>query len=242
MTGPGRFRNGAGGSGPKLTFTTMKKSYGWTLTSLLLAATGAQAELADHIYVSAGAGPVIQQDSTAQSAPFSGGNISYDTGVRASLAVGYNFCSAFAAELETGVIWNPIDSINGNTLSSLSSSANLYQIPLLLNGIYKVPLKGAFHPYVGAGVGVAFGLFEGSSVPGLYSPLTGGSMDYSGTDAAFAYQAEVGFKYALGKSAELGLAYKFFGTTGYSWSDNNAPFKTDGTLTHAIMATFDWRF
>ena len=223
---------------------TMKKTHGLILagTSLLLASASAHAAFADHLYMDVAAGPAFAQNPTIQSSPYTGGELDLDTGLRADVTLGYKICKSFAVELDAGLIWNSVSSINGNSLSTFSASADIYQVPLMVNAIYQLPLKGHLKPYVGAGVGVAIGIFESTGVPGLYFPVAGGSQNFNATDTVFAYQAEIGVKYLLGKHAEFGLAYKFFGTTGYSWNANNSPLKTDGIITHAVTVSFGVRF
>lgn len=222
----------------------MKKTHNLTLVgaSLILASASARAGFVDQLYVDVAAGPAFAQNPTIQSSPYTGGTLDLNTGVRGDVVLGYKICHSFAVELNSGIIWNSVDSINGNVLSTVGGSADLYQVPLMANCIYKIPIKGHFKPFVGAGVGAVVGFFESSSVPGLYFPGPGGSKDFNATDTVFAYQAEVGFEYLLGKHARLGLAYKFLGTTGYNWNANNSPLKTDGIITHAVTASFGWRF
>lgn len=208
-------------------------------TTLWMAATAhSQAQSADKLYLNVNAGPAITQDASIQNSPFGNtGNIRFDTGLRADLGLGYEVTPSFAAELETGVIWNGVHSIQNNNLSSLNASADLYQIPVLADVIYK-PLHGSFQPYVGAGFGGVAGLFDSSNVP-LFAPP---GSSYSATDWTFAYQFEAGFKYAVSEKIELGLAYKFLATSNHDWTDSGVTLKTDGTMTHAILATFTWRF
>jgi opacity protein-like surface antigen len=214
----------------------MKKSCGWMVvgSAMSLAAAHAQAQCTN-LYVDVSAGPAIQQDISVHNSSFgNGGTVNFNDGVRASVKIGYDLTPSFAAELETGIIWNGINSIHGNTLSDFGANANIYEIPLLANFIYK-PLHGAFEPYVGVGCGGVAGIFDESS-----TPLIGSS--FNDSDFVFAYQAEVGFKYAVSQNVELGLAYQFLGTTDHHWSDNGVFLNTAGTMTHAITATFTWRF
>lgn len=215
----------------------MKTSRGLTIIggALLLATVQSRAQSADKLYLDLDLGAAVPQSTEIRVSPLgNNGNVQYDAGVRGGVTLGYNFSPSFAAELETGVIWNSIRSIRGNVVSTTSSGADLYQIPLLANFIYK-PFHGAFTPYIGVGAGGESGIFESSNVPLFGS-------EFHDEDFTFAYQAEAGFKYSISPGVELGLGYKFLGTTDHSWSDHGVNFKTDGTMTHAVMVTLGWQF
>ncbi len=226
----------------------MKKTFLFATTSsalLLASQAGAQTSqtsaietnsVADKMYVSGDVGAAWQQNVNAQGG---NGTVNFDTGVRGDVTFGYNFCENFAAELETGVIANSISSIAGNTLSSFGASADIYEIPVLVNAIYKLPLKGGWTHFVGVGIGGAATYLTAQNVP-LFG--FGSHSSYSSTDFTFAYQAEAGFKYAISEHIDLGFVYKFTGTTDHGWSDNGVTFNTDGTMTHAVLATFTWKF
>jgi OOP family OmpA-OmpF porin len=199
-------------------------------STLLIAAANADAQ-SDKWYLDANAGAAIQQDVDIKNG---GGKVVFDTGFRSGLSFGYNFNDSFSAGIETGVIGNSINSINGTSLSSVGSSANIYEIPMLANVIYKIPTKSGFTPYFGVGLGGAATVLNSSNVP-LGFPK-------SDTDFTFALEGSAGLKYALDKNMELGVAYEFLGTTDHSWSQGGVTFKTDGTMTHAIVATFTWKF
>jgi opacity protein-like surface antigen len=204
-------------------------------STLLLAAVQSRAQSADKLYLDVSAGPAITQDAAIKVSDFgNSGNVRFDVGPRIGLNLGYDLTPSFAAELESGMIWNGVRSIQPNNLSTFGASADIYEIPMLVNVIYK-PLHGAFQPYVGVGCGGAATIFDSSNIP-LYGP------SFSATDWTFAYQAEVGFKYSVSRKVELGLAYKFLGTSDHDWTDAGHELKTDGTMTHAIMATFTWQF
>lgn len=216
----------------------MKNTSKLTMTgaSLLLVVTSGHAgSFADKLYLDGGVGVSIQQGTDIQFAM--GGNsgqVQFDPGIRGEIAVGYNINKHFAAEIESGLMWNSVDSIAGNSGSSLGYRAEIYEIPTLVNFIYR-PLHGKFQPYVGIGAGVAATIFDSSNIP-LYSP------SFSDTDWTFAYQGEIGFKYAICSSTDLGIAYKFTGTTDHNWSDSGYSLKTDGTMAHTFMVTLTWKF
>ncbi len=205
----------------------------------MLAAVGASAQAADHYYLDVDMGAAFQPDANIQVSMFGNdGKVQFDTGFRGNVRLGYNFCEHFAAELESGVVWNPVVNFHSaagdNEASALGYNADLYQIPILVNAIYR-PFHGAFKPYLGVGVGGVAGHFDSSNIP-LYAP------NFSDTDFTFAYQGEAGVKYSIGHRTELGVAYEFLGTTDHNWSQNGYVLKTDGTMTHAVMATLTVRF
>jgi opacity protein-like surface antigen len=203
----------------------------------LMFANAGQAQDTNRFYLDGKVGVALPQDTSIQTSPFgNSGTIHFDPGIRADLGLGCNLCASFAVELESGVVWNSIHQIGSNRLSIFNASADLYQIPVIVNGIYKFPLHGNFKPYVGVGVGAVGGLFEGSSIPATTSS------SYSDLDFTFAYQGTLGFKYSVCKHAEVGLAYEFLGTTDHEWSDQGVTFKSDGTMTHSLMATLTWKF
>jgi opacity protein-like surface antigen len=52
----------------------------------------------------------------------------------------------------------------------------------------------------------------------------------------------VGISYTVVSHLELGVVYKFTGTTDHDWTDSGVSLKTDGTMTQSIMATVTYRF
>jgi opacity protein-like surface antigen len=209
-------------------------------STCLLAAASSQADSTSRFYLSADAGAAFTQDASVQLSDFgNSGDVKFDTGLRAGLNFGYHVTRSFAVELESGVIWNDVQSIQGNSPDA-GASATLYQIPVLANVIYK-PWHGAFQPYIGVGCGGAASVFDISNVSqsSRFAPYY---PSLNSTDWAFAYQAELGVNYALCRCVDLGLAYKFFGTTSHDWSSNGLELKTDGIITHSITASVTWKF
>jgi len=222
----------------------MKKSHVLTVAgaSTILAAITGHAQCTNGLsrfYVDADMGAAFQQDAAIKNSPFgNSGEVQFDPGLRANIRLGYNLSRSFAAEFETGVVWNSINNFstpNGdNKANTLGYSADLYEIPLLANVIYR-PLHGAFQPYIGAGCGGVAGMFTSQHIPLFAS-------GFSDTDWTFAYQAEAGLRYVVSKSVQLGIAYQFLGTTEHDWTDSGDTLKTDGTMTHAVVASFIWEF
>jgi len=194
-------------------------------TVVLLSVSSVQAS---NWYLNGDAGGALQQDVYDKS---DGGTLSFDPGLRADVALGYNINDSFAVELESGVIWNSVDALSGTPLSTYGQSADLYQIPIMLKGIYHLR-TGKFVHYVGVGVGGVASIFD------LTSHISG--PNGSDADFTFGYQAEAGVKYMLSDRASIGIGYKFLGTLEHSWTLETFNLKTDPTYTHVIFASFNW--
>lgn len=198
-------------------------------TMLLIGAANASAQTSPY-YLNGEIGASFPQDLTFKNS--GGAKASFNPGVRADVLLGYNLCSAFAVEFNTGVIWNSVDKIGGQSLSSEGLNINLYQIPFLANLVYKTPVWNGFSGYIGAGAGGEAALFSANA--------SGASA--SDTDFTFAYQGLAGVKYAVCKNADIGVGYKFLGTLDHHWTVAGSGISTEALYTHSIMATFTYRF
>jgi opacity protein-like surface antigen len=155
-----------------------------------------------------------------------------DAGLRLDLDAGYRFNKSWAVELETGFIYNSISSVqvtvssNGvpHTGKVNNPDVSLYQVPILANVIYTVPLDGKVKPYVGAGVGGVWTMVDGSGT--------------SESAFAFGWQAMAGADYQINDKWSAGLAYKLLGTGECDWGG----VKTDSFLTHSIVAVVSYKF
>ena len=212
------------------------------LGTVLLVVSGGLARADGNFYVTADGGGAFQDSMGIRSGSINStaGDLHFNNGFRAGMEFGYRFNDYLSAELESGFLRNGIDQIGIQRLSDVGGSADLEQVPLLVNGILTIPIKGPVKPYIGAGVGAVAGIFNSSSIPGSYS--LGEKPQYDDTDFTFAYQAEVGIKWAVFRHVDIGLSYKFLGTTENAWHDNNITMKTVGSKTHAVEAALTWKF
>jgi outer membrane protein W len=202
--------------------------------SLLLGAVNGHTQSTDNIFCGLDAGGAFQ-DQVGIHSGFNGvtGDMKFSPGWAVGGDVGYNFSRFISADLNCGVIWNDISELGDQSLTGVAS-AHLVEIPILANAIFTYPI-GHFKPYLGAGLGMAFGRFDSSNIPGA-------DPNFHDTDDTFAYQGEIGLKYSLSQNIELGLAYRFVGTSSHSWTDSGISLNTDGTMAHLLEATFTWRF
>ncbi len=216
---------------------------------LVMSAVAASAQdWTQNLYAKIDGGGMFQQNATLDKTTSSSvppaistsGTATFNFGVRGDIALGYNINKSWAAEFDTGVLWNSMDKVGNNTLGSIGQSADTYTVPFLANFIYKVPIKGPWSSYVGLGVG------------GAASILSYDNSGYSLSDCnfTFAYQAEAGLKYALSQNASINIAYEFLGMTDPSWNSSltvgatttDYQFKENGFYTHSIAVSFTWNF
>jgi opacity protein-like surface antigen len=215
------------------------KTHNYVLTALggvaLFGLTLAQAQdfpdnlRAGQPYVSAGIGPAIQQDLYIRNL---GRTFSFDPGVRADISGGFNLTDNLAAELQTGAIASQIRT--GGTAAFGGNRAYLDQVPLLGNLIIRAPMEFGITPYVGVGAG------------GVVSDISVREFHHwdDDSDITFAYQAMAGVNVALTRHIDVGLGYRFLGTTAHTWfaDDPNMYTPAGSTYTHAVLATFTLSF
>jgi hypothetical protein len=77
-----------------------------------------------------------------------GSKIEFDPGVRFGVAGGYQFLPWLAFELETGVLVNSVDRLNGQSID-----AALTQVPFLATLVLQYNELGRFVPFLGGGGG-----------------------------------------------------------------------------------------
>lgn len=206
---------------------------------LFLAALAGRGADGTGIYFRGGIGPSLAQrtDVLEVFGPVSGVRIKYDPGVRVSVAGGYHFCSYFSGELETGILYNNIDSITG----SPDTDASLANVPILCNAVFHLPLQSGFTPYFGVGGG-------GSSSVLDINRATIAGVSLHGDDAVmvWAVQAFAGFRYEFNDRMAVGAGYKFLATGEPEWdaisAGGSGRIRFDKARTHSLLAEFTLRF
>lgn len=190
----------------------------------------------DKLYLGFDAGVALQEDATISDSIGDSEKIAFSPGARLDMTLGWQFTTNFAAEFELGFIANEVS--HSQVLGTDFSSVTYLQLPMLVNGIYSFPLTKfrTFLAYVGAGAG------------GVFSKYMNDYGDETPGDSAFAFQGMAGIKWAVSQRCDLGVGYKFLGSTGHDlgsgWDSNGDPtaFTSDGTMTHSILATLTVRF
>jgi opacity protein-like surface antigen len=174
------------------------------------------------IYVQAQGGAVHMQDLQVNVGTQE--KFKFNTGARADLVVGYKFSRSWSTELDCGVIWNSFDKY-GDYSFSASKQADLYQIPIMVNYLYRLPIGHSFEGFLGAGIGAVVTVFH----------INDSGLNFHDSDVTFGGQGMAGLNYHLSRVVDLSLAYKFLGTTSHKWTDQGFYTQTDGTMSHSLM-------
>jgi opacity protein-like surface antigen len=150
------------------------------------------------------------------------------------LVITPSLCNLATVSLELGFIYNPGRS-GGESLrfpswwgswQTASGGLDLFQVPTMANAIYTLPLYGPISAYVGAGLG------------GVYTELWNGFLGGSKDSFSFGYQGILGVKYALNDGLDIGLSYKLLGSIEHDMET----VKVEGTMSHSILAAFNFKF
>jgi len=181
-------------------------------------------------YVRGDAGVAFMQDATIKNT--GGAKLSFDPGPRFDVSVGYPVSQYWHAEFQTGFIYNTIDQIAGIQLSSAGASGHLMQVPVMANFIGTLPIRGPVTAYAGAGAGGVAQLYHGESSTGTDDK----------TAWSFGYQALAGVNYAITARMDVGLAYKFLGTSEHDLGFLAPGLESRGNYTHSVLATFTFKF
>ena len=186
------------------------------------------------IYMSFDLGAALQQDITMKDSIGDRETVTFDPGVRLDFDFGYNFTKHWAGELEIGLAVNQVKS--SYFLGTDFMNVDLVELPIMVNVIYTQPLGRHFSAYIGGGLG---------GVISDYNNEFGGTTE---SDTTFGFQGLAGIKYVINDRWDLGVTYKFLGTTdhdvgsGYDSNGNSTEFTSDGTMTHSILVAITCKF
>ena len=200
-----------------------------------------QGRIEPRVYVRGDLGFAITEDMDVNMdptfAPGTGGNVKMelDPGMRFSVAGGAMFGDFFGLELETGFMYNEIDSISGFT----DVDGWVTQVPFLLNAQFEFKTKVGLTPFIGGGAG---GVGVGLDLDDADSPTV--SLDGWESDFVFAWQIFGGLRFEINENLSVGLVYKYFWSDDGEWDvdDTSRDIRFDGTRTHSISAVVTYRF
>ncbi|NKC29404.1 OmpA family protein [Roseomonas sp. BU-1] len=184
--------------------------------SVLALPLAAQAQPVSGLYVGAGLGANLLQESDASlSRNITGprnGTVEFNYGLAGVISLGYGYGNGVRAELEASFRGNQVDAVSGFGLpGQVRETGGVASYGLMLNALYDFDLgPGSFFtPYVGAGAG--YMVHDYGDVRGT---TANNAVFIDGNDGNFAYQAILGG--AIPIAAVSGLAvtaeYRFMGS------------------------------
>jgi outer membrane protein OmpA-like peptidoglycan-associated protein len=126
-----------------------------------------------------------------------------------------------------------LGSLNGTTRAT---SGTIRDIPMMANILYDFHTGSRWTPYVGIGIGADILTAQNISV--------GGQRIYDTSQIVFAYQPTIGVNYALDDNDqfEVGLAYRYFGTTDATLRDTAGHQFSIQSASHNFLASLTYYF
>jgi opacity protein-like surface antigen len=134
--------------------------------------------------------------------------VEFDPGIRFGLRGGYGVTDWFAAEFETGLMVNSVDSITGAS----EADAIFSNIPCLVNARFQLSKFDVLTPYFGAGIGFSVAMLDADDIV-----INGGSLEGYMSTVVFAYQGFAGLRYKINDNMGLSIEYRYFATTEPEW-------------------------
>ena len=177
-------------------------------------------------YARGEAGVAILQNITEQ-----GNLIQFNVGPRVDVSTGYNITDNIAVELQSGFAYNSFSKFDGISLPS-GTSANVWSVPVLANGIYTYKFNDHWRAYGGVGAGVLITTLD-ESAPGF---------NVSPNDCTLGYQGMVGIEYQINDNLECGLGYNFLGSLDHHWTAEGQGITTSPTYMHSILLSLTYKF
>lgn len=208
-------------------------------------------------YVGPEIGAAFQQDVNLQDVNFdttilgadvlgsAGGSLTMSAGIRFNVPIGYQPVEWFAIEFAPGIIWNQLSSYNlalngtidGGAQQSVTLPIDLegsyYQVPLVVNFIFKIPTDSPWVPYIGGGIGASYTYMNWTRIS-----YAGVSQDLSNVDGScwsLAYQGIAGLDYKITDEVSLGLKYIFTGTGNQNFGGSFQDLDTKGSYSQNVM-------
>jgi opacity protein-like surface antigen len=182
----------------------------------------------------------------------SNGFLSYDPGFRMDVPIGARITDWFALEFAPGFMVNGLNYLQPNgdfTIGSQTVSGgqqvnlqgDYYQIPMLANFLFTIPVATHFTISAGFSVGGMVTAVQTDSVQGVNME----NSDGISTALAFAYAGQFGLDFPFEENMQAGLCYKFTGTGAQDFTGGTFYqfIQADnGTATQSLQAYFLYRF
>jgi OOP family OmpA-OmpF porin len=189
--------------------------------------------------------------------PRRNGKVNFDAGFVGLASLGWGFGNGLRVEIEGSYRGNNVNKIKGIagpilTSTGIPSRVNTHngyqQTPAaMVNVLYDFDIPGApwIAPYIGAGIGAGWQELGNNNVTFLTNTLQDSPrFHYSGTQAAFAYQAILGAGFPIEDVPGLAITteFRFFGTTENKYSASVQSVRTGRTLATGDIKTTNYNY
>jgi len=173
-----------------------------------------------------------------------GGSLTMSAGIRFNLPLGYQPVDWFAVEFAPGIIWNKMSSYNlqlngtidGDAVSTtlpLNVEGGYFQVPLVVNFIFKIPTDSPWVPYIGGGIGASYTYMNWTRAS--YGAVSEDLSNVDGSCWSLAYQGIAGLDYKITDEISLGLKYIFLGTGNQNFGGSFQDVDTKGSYSQNVM-------
>ena len=208
-------------------------------------------------YIAPELGVAFQQDVNLQNVSYvetiegigalagtAGGSLTMSAGIRFNLPVGYRPVDWFTVEFAPGIIWNKMSSYNlqlsgtidGDAVSTtlpLDVEGGYFQVPLVVNFIFKIPTNSPWVPYIGGGIGASYTYMNWSRLS--YAGVSADLSNVDGSCWSLAYQGIAGWDYKITDKVSLSLKYIFLGTGNQNFGGSFQNVDTKGSYSQNVM-------
>lgn len=186
-------------------------------------------------------------------------SLSVNPGIRFNLPMGYRPIEWFEVEFAPGIIWNSLNTLTvgyqGSLLDpdgtpvagdsgslAIQTQGGYYQVPLVVNLIFRIPTGSPWVPYFGGGLGASFNYMNITNYK--YAPA-GLNENISSTDGScwsLAYQAIGGFDYEINENISIGAKYVFTGSGTQNYGGDLDGLKLKSSFSQSALLNCTVRF
>ena len=178
-------------------------------------------------YLDGEAGVSLNQKARINDGAGNNYDTTYNTGYTVLGGVGYSY-GAPKVEVEFGYRSNDIQRVGGN-----SATGNVGTFTTMLNGLYDFMPNSAWHPMLGAGIGLANVNATGVTANSVAS--------YGTNDWTFAYQGIAALGYDITRNIAAKLDYRYLSAVNPTSTYNGTNLNSEYT-NHSILLGLTYKF
>jgi opacity protein-like surface antigen len=192
-----------------------------------------------------------------------GAEADVNVGLAANFAFRIDLIEEVALEIQGGYIQNNYGGMksgywtDGTTTSPIiGGDGNFAQIPIFVNGIFKLPLAnrktgaGSFNLEIGGGIGVVDVMANVNGISAADPILGGNTVSVDGSSWELGGQFNIGVMWGVTANFDVGVRYRMIAVGGANFgpaefSDGtfgSADIESDSIIEHAVVGSLIFRF